>query len=298
MATGSEVAQEVLDAADSVLEDAGEVVETARRFTEREIGIAFSSIGIGVSVGFVGGYLFFSKRIRTKYEKLLNEEIEDFRQHYINKAKALDERGEKPDLEAKVEELGYKTPGDPVKKTAYDKVQGSEDEAPRLAVAEVEVEREEGGEPVVVVNNVFTDTPESDGILDLNSDWDYAKEIKDRTPAVPYVIHQDEHKENDKDYEQVSLVYYEGDDILSDERDQVVTERDLVGVENLSKFGHGSGDPKIVYVRNDEKSLDFEIVHSEGKYATEVHGFTGDELQHSSMRRRSPRRSDLDDPDR
>jgi hypothetical protein len=79
------------------------------------------------------------------------------------------------------------------------------------------------------------------------------------------------------------------------QKDEVIDEQDeLIGLANLSRFGHGSGDPNIVYVRNEEKKLDIEIVHSDRKYAVEVHGFADDEIRHSSMKRRSPRRSDDD----
>jgi len=97
---------------------------------------------------------------------------------------------------------------------------------------------------------------------------------------------------------QFTLTYFEGDDVLCKDDDTVIRDQDAtVGLGNLSKFGHGSGDPNIVYVRNEELKVDLEIVHSDGKYAVDVAGFKEDELQHSSMRRRSPRRSEYD-PDR
>jgi hypothetical protein len=46
-----------------------------------------------------------------------------------------------------------------------------------------------------------------------------------------------------------------------------------VGEENLAKFGHGSKDPNLVYVRNEGMDLDFEISYAEGKYSEQVMGF-------------------------
>lgn len=300
MATGTveEVAQEVLDSADTVLDNAAEAVEVARTFTQRDLGHIVGGLGVGAVVGFAGGYFLLKRNLQTKFDQLVNEEVAGMREHYRQKLQALEQREEKsqlvPELEKKVEELEYKKTdpregGGPV---PYHLVgEKKEEEAP-----------EQPEEPQT--QNVFEERggPEADGILELAPGWNYEEELKNRNPTEPYVIHQDEHREGpgeDEDYDKVHLTYFEGDDILSDDRDQVVDERDkIVGVANLSKFGHGSGDPNIVYIRNDQLACDIEVVRSTGKYATEVHGFQDDELTHSSMRRRLPRRSDIDDMER
>jgi hypothetical protein len=98
---------------------------------------------------------------------------------------------------------------------------------------------------------------------------------------------------NDDEQEQTSLTYFAGDDVLVDERDQVMRDIDAtVGLENLQKFGHGSNDPLVVYVRNPRLEVDYEISKSDGTFATEVHGFQDDELRHMQHR---PRRRRFDD---
>jgi hypothetical protein len=88
--------------------------------------------------------------------------------------------------------------------------------------------------------------------------------------------------ESEPGYQQVTITFFEGDDVLSDERDQVIEDiEETVGVENLKQFGHGSKDPKIVYIRNDRLELDFEVVQSQNKYVEEVLGF----VQHSDQRK-------------
>jgi hypothetical protein len=101
--------------------------------------------------------------------------------------------------------------------------------------------------------------------------WDMEKEKANRTPRIPYVIHVDErHKSG---YTETTMTYFVGDDVLCDERDNVVPEPDdIVGVQNLDRFGHGSGDPNVVYIRNDTLGVDVEVVRSERTYAEDVHG--------------------------
>lgn len=115
---------------------------------------------------------------------------------------------------------------------------------------------------------------------------------KDRDTSTPYVVTLDEFYENEQEHTQHSVTYYEGDEVLADERDQVIEDISLIGKDNLA-FGHLSNDPNVVYVRNDQKKMDFEIARSEGKYAHEVLGF-----EHSDEpfdRRRRVRRFRGDD---
>jgi hypothetical protein len=107
----------------------------------------------------------------------------------------------------------------------------------------------------------------------LVDEWDWEVEKAQRVPHIPYVIHVDERHE--RDYQEVTLTYYAGDDILCDEQDKPIENLDQVmGAENLDKFGHGSGDKYVVYVRNETLELDLEICWSDKHYAEEVHGFS------------------------
>lgn len=72
----------------------------------------------------------------------------------------------------------------------------------------------------------------------------------------PYVISPDDFDENG--YEIVSLIYY-ADDVLTDEHDNVIRNRDkLIGKDSLTKFGEYEEDS--VFVRDDERKIDYEIL--------------------------------------
>jgi hypothetical protein len=115
-----------------------------------------------------------------------------------------------------------------------------------------------------VTRNVFTDAAQSD--------FDFEKEIPLRTPDKPYVIEHDEFYESDR--QTITLTWFEGDEVLADEKDEHIPNPDhVIGDENLQRFGYGSRDPHIVYVRNEAMDVDFEVVKNEGKYTEQVLGF-------------------------
>lgn len=79
---------------------------------------------------------------------------------------------------------------------------------------------------------------------------------------VPYVISPAEFGNVDG-YDIQTLRYYEGDDTLTDDDDNVVDE-ELVGSASLSAFGEYEDD--TVYVRNDRLKRDYEILRDNGRY--------------------------------
>lgn len=96
---------------------------------------------------------------------------------------------------------------------------------------------------------------------------------EDRASGDPYIISVSEFMDNDPQYQQNAISYYKGDGVLADERDQPIPDKNaIVGERNLQRFGEGSGDPNIVFVRNDRLEVDFEIALSLGTYSEEVLG--------------------------
>jgi len=216
------------------------------------LGYAFGAIA-GATVGFA----LALRKARKESEQYITDTVmeltSEMREDYHAKIRAFEARTKEP-LGDMVQQLGY---------------------APQNG--EVIVEDVVEGE---VVNAFDRDEPQPET-------WDHDTEHANRGPVNPYVIHHDEFMINDDGNEQVSLTYFAGDDVLVDERDQVMRDVDTtVGLENLQKFGHGSHDPLVVYIRNPRLEVDYEISKSDGTFATEVHGFQDDELQHGQHRRR------------
>ena len=98
--------------------------------------------------------------------------------------------------------------------------------------------------------------------------WDYEFETANRNRTTPYVIHRDEFHNDEMGYLELGgqrcFTYYAADDIVTDEMDVPIYRwQDRLGP---LKFGHGSGDPNIVYIRNEAESEEYEVLHSDESY--------------------------------
>lgn len=83
------------------------------------------------------------------------------------------------------------------------------------------------------------------------------------TMSKPYVISPDEFDENG--YETISLTYYP-DGVLVDDMGEIVDDvDDTVGTDSLNHFGEYEDDS--VFVRNDERKVDFEILLAPRNYS-------------------------------
>jgi hypothetical protein len=284
MATVEKAAEVVADAAEKVAEEATDVAEVSRTVDSRLVTAFLGGSALGVAVGVAGGYFLLSKKLKLKYEAIADEEIANMRTHYDKKLRALENREEKALIEDVSTDIKSRTEIDGGKTPYHQMYKGGEGE-------------DEASGDGTVVQNVFINNSNDDPEVAMQDAWNIEEELANRSPDVPYVVHRNEHEEGpeNEEYDKYTLTYFEGDDVLCRDDDTIIEDQDgVIGLGNLSRFGHGSGDPNIVYIRNDKLRVDIEVVHSDGKYATEVAGFPEDELQHSSMRRRSPRRSDLD----
>jgi hypothetical protein len=277
---------EPIEKAKEILLERGEVVLPEGP----KLGLLFGGVAIGLGLGGAAGYFITRRLLETKYNNIAEEEIAEMRQHYRNKTMALENTAAKPELDALVREQGYSTDQPPMAVTPPDEV-----------VERAETATEEGSQdprppvPVVREENVFRTPTPTEAELTGADNWDMDKERSRRTSNRPYVVHIDEVRENE-DYDSVTYTYYEEDDVLCNEMDEVIgkgLERDtLIGEANLNRFGHGSGDPSIVYIRNDKLEMQIEVIRSPNSYAEEVHGFQPsppDELRHHYRRERHTR---------
>ena len=130
----------------------------------------------------------------------------------------------------------------------------------KLGIFEEEDEPDE--EEEVITMNIFSENESS------------ASSAGGRDTNRPFILSAREFEDGELDYSQNTLTYYEGDDVLTDERDQPIHHlQKIVGAENL-KFGEMSDDPNIVYIRNNELEVDFEVCRSKGTFTEEVLGFS------------------------
>ena len=85
----------------------------------------------------------------------------------------------------------------------------------------------------------------------------------------PYVIPPEQFGDNDE-YEQISLTYY-ADAVLTDENDEIIEDvEETVGFESLNHFGEYEDDS--VFVRNDARKCDYEILLDQRTYSEVAKG--------------------------
>lgn len=83
----------------------------------------------------------------------------------------------------------------------------------------------------------------------------------------PYVIPPEQFGD-DENYDQISLTYY-ADGVLADENDEVIEDvEDAVGIDSLNRFGEYEDDS--VFVRNDTRKCDYEILLDQRTYSEVV----------------------------
>lgn len=231
-----------------------------------QIGVVsvFSAVAGGA-----GGYFFAKKRLRPYYEEISNREIAEAKEFYGRLHKNDDENDspekvmERLHGSAAVEALQTYQGGHPVHAPVATEADLMEEFEPKV------VKITEAIEIVEEKHNVFADSSPIE-----SGNFNYEEEVPLRSGEKPYIITHDEFYEGEKDYEQITLTYFDGDDVLVDEQDQPVDDpEDTIGEDHLVRFGHGSKDNNVVYVRNDRIEADFEISRSFGKYAEEVLGF-------------------------
>lgn len=276
----AELNEMVAGAAEQVASEALGVAAVSRALSPRDLSIG---LVIGLAIGGGVAYLLTRKRMETKYEKIAEEEIDAMREHFRSRLVAREEKpelGSGPELADKAEELGYASPTGP-KPTPPEADPTAIEPKPPVPLPP----RASGPNRI---HEELEAAQDRDPLQEGDGDWNWDEEKSQRQHRIPYVIHFRERGE--ADFDQISYTYYEADDVLCEEASgQIVQPRDeIVGDHNLGRFGHGSDDPNVVYLRNDHLGLEIELIRNPGSYTEEVRG-----IQHSDggierLRRRRP----------
>lgn len=281
------------DVASEVSDQAEIAEQTIRTLNRTKVSYAVGGWLLGAATGAFFAYKFAYSRAETKYSKISDEEVSEMRRHYQEKARALEATQAKRPVGEIVKERGYsateKETPPPMAVPPPTRVVESDDPSDQPPRVEPEIKSTE-------VQNVFVQNG-----VEEEFEWDWHDERTHRSPEAPYVIHIDEkYDDASQGYDIVTVTYYDGDDVLCNDRDEVIAHADraeLIGEGNLYRFGHGSGDPSIVYVRNDKVEIIYEVIRSPHKFAEEVHGFTHDSPAYQNLERMRMRERDEQEDD-
>ena len=280
-----ETTEDILEGVSELVNDTSQLVEDTISWASRNSKIVGLSAGlVGIALGISVGVYLTNRRLREKYQAIANEQIEDVRRHYASvhkkpgveelhrRAEEIREREQQVKTTREISEVnGY---------VAYDKVTPSKEAEAEHAPQEPTAED--------LSENVFGE--------DLADAFDPEIEAvrREEHPDKPYVLTREEFDDGDLEYEQLTLTYFDGDNVLVDSEQRQIREFDeVVGVENMVRFGHGSEDPNVVYIRNNRLAADYEVLFDPGFYSVKVLGYSNEEveqahLRHSEIRRFRP----------
>lgn len=229
----------------------------------REVLIAGGSLLLGSLLG----YILTKRSVESRYETIIQEEIDDVKQHYkkINERVSIeDEQSVESKDKDREEDFRRKNPWGNIED--YEKILGD------LTYGSISIEDEYHlydilGEDKDEIPPIVKD----DGDPDMDPLW--RDMVSKRSEDKPYIISADEYMMEKEEYDKLTLAYFQGDDVLCDDQDTPLDEaKDVVGSEALSNFGLYSKDENIVYVRNDRLMSDFEIMKDERKFSVVILG--------------------------
>ena len=109
--------------------------------------------------------------------------------------------------------------------------------------------------------------------------------ISPRDEGLPYIVTTQEFFDEHEDYDTHSVTYYEDDRMLVDDRGTIISDIEgNLGPDYNLAFGLGSGEPHVVYIRNEQRTNDYEVLLEPGSYTENVLGVVPDE--HKTQRRK------------
>lgn len=107
---------------------------------------------------------------------------------------------------------------------------------------------------------------------------------KDSIPAAslrdkdyPYLIAEKEFEDNLEEYSQITLLYY-ADNVLADEQGGVVGNiKHLLGKDAIKQFGYDQENPNTLFVRNDKRKTEYQVIRLDGTHSELVLGIHPEE---------------------
>lgn len=291
--------------AEQVLEEVDELVDVIEIVKNNPVVIAAAGV-TGLLVGAAGGYFIALQRLKKKFEEDLSSEIDQTREFYSRLHKVGDDGEPITPLDVLEDREGPAAAAAALRnyqgrtaeeKAAQEAADEEMDERQAVRIIErarlhsVSLDKEpgpHGGTIESIAEAVDAAKVEDEGRnVFEDATFDYDEEVKLRTPTAPYIITHDEFYENEPEHDQSRLTYYEKDHTLADENDKAMEDyNSLIGGDHLMRFGSGSRNEHVVYVRNEKVQLDWEITRSEGSYVDEVLNMLDsdepDSLKHSN----------------
>jgi hypothetical protein len=204
--------------AEQVADHLENVAEVTRRVDVVAVRYFLGGVAFGAALGFFVGYRFNREKIKAEAFRESEVEVEEIRDHYVQKMKATENAAGKADLADVVVREGYSPGPELVSDATF--TQGVEYDRSQRPL-----------KPMVPVNPAKPIFRSVDAEKDKMDGWNFPAELSKRTSDRPYIIHQDEFAQNETEYSQVTYTYYAEDDVLLDEDESILVDKDeIVGI--------------------------------------------------------------------
>lgn len=227
--------------------------------------------------GAATGALICFALLKEKYEALANEEIKNMKDYYQKEMENIDDAYEE-ELDNLINTLNSA-------ETIYRTYNMNKDidEHNKREEKKTYVDYVKKYSPEEIIKDKYYDMPYPDVIdEDYHDEDDGPPEDppeNDLQYEEPFVISREEFDEGYPHFDKITITYYENDDVLADEQDEVIPDIEaVVGYDSLGRFGDMSDDDCVVYVRNGRLGADYEIVLAQESYTESVLGIVQDKV--------------------
>lgn len=197
-----------------------------------------------------GGYLLWRRSKRRKQEE--NEPLEVIRMPYqpVNKKDIVRDEDDK------------KTKTTDIRKEKFARQVS--------AYVQTEGEKENFEAYLSGMESPEEDDPEEDDPEEEDEDDDIPEHTMQNPDSDgPYQITAGEFCNNRTYYDKVSLNYFGDDQVVSDDRDEIMENADKILGDIQGAFA-GPYAPSVIYIRNEALEVDYEISFVDGSYRREV----------------------------
>lgn len=217
------------------------------------------------AMGAATGAFLMHRYMDNKYEERFGNDLKEMREFYTSDKFNKSKKEVEVDKDVKVEDNDETvfvdkegTEYKPVReKVYYDKIAKAYTDEEKFVEKEKDVA--EDAEDEEFDEELFDEVEEEDGIV-----MGHREVLRE-----PHIIDFDEFSKPSC-LDKVTFTYYSKDDTMADDNEDIVDDEKYLLGDFGRCFGQESGDPHVVYIRNEKVGCDYEVIWTNDSYAESI----------------------------